>query len=145
MSIDRVCYWTDSTSMLKCINNESKRFHTFESNRLTVIRNGFKPSVWRYVNWDDNPTDDGLKGLKIDTMLKDERWLKGLWEDESHWPRMIKVPVLEDDDVEVRKEAQIYVSTVQRNVLDGLISYYSCWWKLKCSIAWCYATNSICK
>ena len=139
MTIDRVCYWTDSTSVLKCINNESKRFHTFESNRLTVIRNGSKPSEWRYVNREDNPADDGSKGLKIDTMLKDDRWLKGpkfLWEDESHWPRMIKVPVLEDDDVEVRKEAQIYVSTVQRNVLDDLISYYSCWWKLKCSIAW---------
>ena len=139
MTVDRVCYWTDSTSVLKCINNESKRFHTFESNRLTVIRNGSKPSEWRYVNRDDNPADDGSKGLKIDSMLKDDRWLKGpkfLWEDESHWPRMIKVPVLGDDDVEVRKEAQIYVSTVQRNVLDDLISYYSCWWKLKCSIAW---------
>ena len=58
------------------------------------------------------------------------------WEDESHWPKMIKIPVLKDDDVEVRKEAQIYVSTFQSNVLDDLISYYSCWWKLKCSIAW---------
>ena len=97
MTIDRVCYWSDSTSVLKCINNESKRFHTFEANRLTVIRNGSKPSEWRYVNRDDNPADD---------------------------------------DVEVRKEAQIYVSAVQSNVLDDLISYYSCWWKLKCSIAW---------
>ena len=43
MTIDRVYYWTDSTSVLRCINNESKRFHTFESNRLTVIRNGSKP------------------------------------------------------------------------------------------------------
>lgn len=94
MTIDRVCYWSDSTSVLKCINNESKRFHTFESNRLTVIRNGSKPSEWRYVNRDDNPADDGSKGLKIDTMLKDDRWLKGpkfLWEDESHWPRLIKI------------------------------------------------------
>ena len=77
--------------------------------------------------------------VKIDTMLKDDRWLKGprfLWEDEIHWPKMIKIPVLEDDDVEVRKEAQIYVSTVQSNVLDDLISYYFCWWRLKCSIAW---------
>ena len=60
----------------------------------------------------------------MDTMLKDDRWLKGpkfVWEDERHWPRMIKVRVLEDDDVEVRKEAQIYVSAVQRNVLDDLM------------------------
>ena len=130
MTIDCVCYWSDSTSVLKFINNESKRFHKFESNRLTVIRNGCKPSAWRYVNRDDNPADDGLKGLKIDTMLRNDRWLKGpnfLWEDESHWPKMIKIPVLKDDDVEVRKEAQIYVSTVQSNVLDDLISYYSCW------------------
>ena len=61
------------------------------------------------MNRDDNPADDGSKGLKIDTMLND-RWLKGpkfLWEDESHWPKMIEVPALEDDDVEVWKEAQI--------------------------------------
>ncbi|XP_022780505.1 uncharacterized protein LOC111321804 [Stylophora pistillata] len=139
MTIDRVSYWSDSTSVLKCINNESKRFHTFESNRLTVILNSSKPSEWRYVNGDDNPADDGSKGLKIDTMLRDDRWLKGpkfLWEDESYWPNMIKVPVLGDDDEEVRKEAQIYVSTVQSNVLDDLISFYSCWWRLKCSITW---------
>ena len=124
---------------VKCINNESKIFHTLESNHLTVIRNGSKPSEWRYVNRDDKPADNGSKGLKIDTMLGNDRWLKGskfLWEDESHWPKMIKIPVLKDDDVEVRKEAQIYVSAVQSNVLDDLISYYSCWWKLKCSIAW---------
>jgi len=143
MTIYPVCYWSDSTSVLKCINNESERFHTFESNRLTVVRNGSKPSEWRYVSQDDNPADDSSKGLKIDTMLKDDRRLRGprfLWEDESHWPRMIKIPVLGDDDVELRKEAQIYVSAVQRNVLDDLISYYSCWWKLKYSIAWllCY-------
>ena len=139
MAIDRVCYWSDSTSVLKCINNESKRFHTFESNRLTVIRNGSKPSEWRYVNQDDNPADDSSKGLKIDTMLKDDRWLKGpkfLWEDKSHWRKMIKIPVLGDDDVEGRKEAQIYVSAAQSNVLDDLILYYSCWWKLKRSTAW---------
>ncbi|XP_022803018.1 uncharacterized protein LOC111340435 [Stylophora pistillata] len=35
MRIDSVSYWSDSTSVLKCINNESKRFHTFESDRLS--------------------------------------------------------------------------------------------------------------
>ncbi|PFX20785.1 hypothetical protein AWC38_SpisGene14757 [Stylophora pistillata] len=117
MTIDRVSYWSDSTSVLNCINNESKRFHTSESNRQTLIRNGSKPSEWRYVSRDDNPADDGSKGLKIDTMLNDDRCLKGprfLWEDKSHWPNTIKVPVLGDDDEEVRKKAQIYVSTAQK-------------------------------
>ena len=40
MVIQRVCYWTDSKSVLKCIRDESKLFHTFESNCLTVIHNG---------------------------------------------------------------------------------------------------------
>ena len=95
MKIDRVCYWSQSTSVLKCIENES--------NRLTVILNRSKPSAWRYVNRDDNPADHGSKGLKMDTMLRNDRWLKGpkfLWEDESHWPKMIKIPVLKDDDVD---------------------------------------------
>ncbi|PFX13875.1 hypothetical protein AWC38_SpisGene22013 [Stylophora pistillata] len=75
------------------------------------------PIQWRYVNQDDNLADDDSKGLKIDTMLRDDRCLKGpkyLWEDKSHCPNMIKVPVLGDDDEEVRKEAQIYVSAVQK-------------------------------
>ena len=86
MTIDQVHYWIYSTSVLKCMNNESKRFHTFESNRLTVIHNGSRPSKWKYVNQDDNPADDGSKGLKINAMLKNDRWLKGpkfLWEGES--------------------------------------------------------------
>ena len=43
LTIQNVYYWTDSTSVLKCIHNESKRFHTIESNRLMVIHNGSTP------------------------------------------------------------------------------------------------------
>ena len=137
--IQRVCYWTDSMSVLKCISNESKRFHTFESNRLTVIHNGSSLSEWHYVNRDDNPADYGSKRLKLDAMLKNNRWLKGpkfLWETESHWPRMIEILTLKDDDPEVRKEAQIYAAAVQNDVLESLASSYSSWWKLKSAVAW---------
>lgn len=94
MIIDCVCYWIDLIFVLKCINNEFKRFYMFEFNCLIVICNGFKFLEWRYVNWEDNFVDDGLKGFKIDIMLKDDCWLKGfkfLWEDESYWFRMIEV------------------------------------------------------
>lgn len=88
MPINQVFYWTDSVSVLKCIDNESNRFHTFEPNRLTVIHSGSSPSEWHCVNMDDNPAGEGPKGLKLDAILKNDQWLKGpkfLWEDESQW------------------------------------------------------------
>ena len=83
--MNKVIYWTDSTSVVKCIN-ETKRFNTFESNRLTVIHDGSTPQQWRYVNREDNRADDGSKGLKLDVLIKNDRWLTGpkfLWEEEE--------------------------------------------------------------
>lgn len=45
-------------SVLKCIRNESKRFHAIESNRLTAIHNGSSLSEWHYMHRDDSPADD---------------------------------------------------------------------------------------
>jgi len=138
-NIQRVIYWTDSMSVLKCIYNTTKRFHTFESNRLTIIHNGSKPDQWRYVNRDDNPADGGSKGLKMDEMLKSGRWHKGprfLWEDESRWPKMVTVPVIADDDEAVRKECQIYTSSSTSDSINDLVMYYSSWWKLRKAVAW---------
>ena len=132
IKIDRVSYWTDSTTVLKCLSNDSKRFHTFESNRLTVIRNGSSVSDWRYINRDDNPADDASKGLRLQEMVKDSRWLNGptfLWKEEDSWPTMIEVPRLKDSDAEVRKESRIYVTTVSQDPVDSLIHHYS-------SVAW---------
>ena len=137
MNFQKVFYWTDSMSVLKCINNESKRFHTFESNRLTVIHNGSSHSEWHYVNRDD--ADDGSKGLQLDDILKNDRWLRGpefLWGNESLWPRMVEIPALKDDDPEVRKETQIYIVVVQSKFLEPLLARYSSWWKLKRAVAW---------
>lgn len=139
LTVNKVIYWTDSNSVLKCINNETKRFHTFESNRLTIIHHGSAPQEWRYVNRDKNPADDGSKGLKLDVLIKNNRWLTGpkfLWKGGEYWPKMIEVPCLKDEDPEVRKENQVYVTAVSCDVVEKLILYYSSWWKLKVAIAW---------
>ena len=139
LTVNKVVYWTDSTSVLKCISNETKRFHTFESNRLTIIHDGSTPHQWRYVNREDNPADDGSKGLKLDVLIKNDRWLTGpkfLWEEEECWPAMVEIPILKDDDPEVRKENQIYVASARRDVIEELMVYYSSWWKLKVAVSW---------
>ena len=139
LKIGRTVYWTDSTSVLKCINSQGKRFHTFESNRLTVIHNGSEVNEWRYVNREDNPADDGSKGLKQDNLLKNDRWLRRpefLWKDQERWPKLKDTLIIKNDDPEVRKEARVYTVISAVHPLESLISYFSSWWKLKRAVAW---------
>lgn len=139
--VNKSVYWTDSTRMLKCIHNQTKRFHTVESNCLTIIHDSSTPQEWRYVNRDGNPADDGSKGLKLGALIKNDRWLIGpefLWEDEARWPNMIDIPCVKDDDPEIRKQSQVYTASVSREVMGEVIKYY--WWKLKVMVSWllCY-------
>ena len=65
------------TTVLQYIRNESVRFQTFVSNRLTVIHEHSEPSQWRYVNSEFNPADDASRGLTVDAMIQNSRWLSG--------------------------------------------------------------------
>lgn len=137
--MNKVIYWTDFISVLKCINNETKRFHTFDSNRLTIIHDGSTPQQWSYVNREDNPAHDGSKGLKLDVLIKNDHWLTGpkfLWGEEECWLAMVEILILRDEDLEVRKKNQIYVASASRDVMEKLMMYYSSWWKLKVAVSW---------
>lgn len=51
--------------------------------------------------------DDGLKGLKLDVLIKNNWWLIGfkfLWKGGDYWLKMIEVFCFKDEDLEVRKE-----------------------------------------
>ena len=106
---------------------------------MTIICDGSTPQQWHYVNREENPAADGSKGLKLDVLIKKDRWLTGpkfLWEAEEHWPVMIEIPILKDDDPEVRKENQIYAASASRDVMGEFIVYYSSWWKFKVAVSW---------
>ena len=132
-----VAFGIERTQPPCCINN--KHFQTFESNRLMIIHSESYPKEWRYVNRDVNPADDDSKGLKLDALLKDDRWIRGpqfLEKDESSWPKMVEIPELKDEDPAVRKEAQNYSIVVNVNALEKVIGYHSSWWKLRRCVAW---------
>lgn len=90
------------------------------------------------MNRDANPAHDGSKGLKLGTLIKNDRCLIGpefLWKVEARWPKMIDIPCVKDDDPEIRKESQVYTASVSRHVMGEVIKYYSTWWKLKVTIS----------
>ena len=121
--VDCTKFWTNSLSVLKCIRNENKRFHTFESNRLTIIRNGSSVFEWRYVPSEKNPADIASKGSKMDKDVGKRQWFEGpgfLWTDEDSWPAMIDLPPLSTEDPEVRRENRIYVAMSDEDLLQIL-------------------------
>ena len=62
--VESKTYWTDSTTVLKYIRNDKKRFHVFVTNRVQMIRDATNPDQRRYVDSKLNPADDASRGFK---------------------------------------------------------------------------------
>ena len=131
-------YWTDSTSVLQYIRNESRRFKTFVANRVAKIHNASTPSQWRHVDTASNPANDGSRGMIATEMIDNPRWLKGpnfLWHEEEKWPSPPEVlQELPQDDVEVKKANVNAVTSMDS--LHELLTRFSSWNKLKRAFAW---------
>ncbi|XP_068680455.1 uncharacterized protein [Montipora foliosa] len=61
-------FWTDSTCVLRYIENQDKQFQTFVANRVATIHDASSPSQWKYVNTQDNPADDASRGVPADSL-----------------------------------------------------------------------------
>ncbi|XP_070567315.1 uncharacterized protein [Ptychodera flava] len=135
-------FWTDSKTVLRYINNETTRFHTFVANRIAVIREGSEPSSWAYINSKDNPADECSRGQTIDAFLDNKRWLQGpdfLWTAQSKWSRDGNIDgQLDPGDPEVKKNAKALTveASESQDFIQGLIEHYSSWYRLRRSVAW---------
>ncbi|XP_063068882.1 uncharacterized protein LOC134460379 [Engraulis encrasicolus] len=134
-------FWTDSTSVLKYIRNEDRRFHTFVANRVTTIRESTTPSQWRYICTKDNPADEASRGLRVRPFIDHNRWIQGprlLRLPEQDWPCDVVDIAIKPDDPEVKKDAVVNAVTVNASSdsTSYLISYFSDWRKLKVTVAW---------
>ena len=141
----QVVYWTDSTSVIHYIRNESRRFHTFVANRVAEIQRCTIPLQWRHVQTDQNPADEGTRGLNAREFLDESKWLKGpefLWQDETHWPEPPDVLYKTDDemrgDPEVRNVGLTSTkpATGETESLHKLLSAFSSWTRLKKAVGW---------
>ena len=141
-----------STSVLQFINNESKRFHTFVSNRLQKIHNGSAATQWRYVNTKSNPADILSRGESPTQFSRHSVWFSGpefLWKAMKDWPESPIVPPLSDSDVEVKTSVHgIQVNEVKHTVescLSVLWPRYSNWQKLQRAVAWLLRFQKLCR
>lgn len=147
----KACFWTDSTSVLKYIKNEDRRFQTFIANRIATIRSSSEVSQWRYVPSTLNPADDASRGTKVDGLWK-QRLMESpefLWEPEEKWPKSPLDLSVTVDDPELKRNPIINVTLINTNATSQLISFFSDWQRLKVAVAWILklkrALSKLCK
>lgn len=138
--VESKTYWTDSTTVLKYIRNEKKRFHVFVANRVQMIRDVTNPDQWRYVETKLNPADDASRGLKGNELSNQHRWIAGpnfLWLPESEWPQLLSN--LDEVSVADPEIKGVLVHSIDANEGSDLLTRltrFSDWQRMKRSIAW---------
>lgn len=140
MDLENSTFWTDSTTVLKYIHNETKRYYTYVANRIAVIHSLSRVHQWRFVSSGDNPADDASRGLHIEPLLKSPRWLHGphfLSGGECEWPDAPEdLGHLPHSDPEVKRDITVNCLKLQTNATSSLIQYFSSWKKLLKAVAW---------
>lgn len=71
--LERSMFWTDGTTVLKYICSETRCFHTFVANRVSVIREATDVDQWKYVGTKIDLADEASCGLTAEELLKNAR------------------------------------------------------------------------
>ena len=138
---DVIQYHTDSTTVLRYIRNDQRRFQVFVANRVQTIRNLSEPKQWLYVETKDNPADDASRGLNAQALVERSRWIEGpafLWKPEKEWPE--QPPSFGDipnQDPEVKKTVNAGLTTITESIptVKRLIEHFSSWHRVKKAVA----------
>ena len=114
--------WTDSTTVLRYLNNTESAFHTFVANRVQTIKDNTEISQWRYVPSKLSPAAYVSRGLTVAKFLRCECWKQGpefLWRSESASPEQ---PQLSCHDL--CKDSKIKKSKVHCSAIRGEESHF---------------------
>ena len=124
--ITQSTYWSDSTCVLQYIRNQSKRFHTFVANRLSVIHENSAPHQWRHIGSELNPADEVSRSLTVEGICAISKWLSVppfLAKNYEFWPRdpTLHEPELSDGDPEITR-AQSNSQSSSRHQSEDVLS-----------------------
>lgn len=86
-----IVYYSDSKVVLGYLNNKTRRFFVYVTNRVERILRFSQPHQWRYVSTCHNPADHGTRFVPP-SMLEDCSWLKG--------PQFLRLTESETPDVD---------------------------------------------
>ena len=133
--IQHEVYWTDSKVVLGYLNNNTKKFKLFVSNRVTFIKDRTTSVKWRYVSSEDNPADIPTRVLRTDDTERIKMWFHGpqfLWKP-LNFDDSAKEFVVNNNDPEIIKSSDSLIcaaTATQTNYFLSVIEKISSWQKI---------------
>ncbi|XP_033761542.1 uncharacterized protein LOC117343309 [Pecten maximus] len=130
VDLDTVQYYTDSKVVLGYINNKTRRFYNYMSNRVERILRHSSPSQWNYISTKDNPADCGTRGVSSSNEL--DKWLQTPENLRKHSQNLAATEhfplICPEDDKELRVETR--KTGIKEEFLDNLLQGFSYWRRL---------------
>ena len=105
ISLRRILYWSDSTTVLIYLRNTSMQRPVFEKNQILQFST---KDQWNWVDTDNNPADLYSRGVSPRQVGKSERWLRApsfLLKEETAWRQVAHSNEVSDAERERIKES----------------------------------------
>ena len=132
-------FWCDSEIVLAYIGDDSKRYHTFVANRVSMIRSQTAADQWHHVPGNINPADIASRGATPKYLLN-SKWFKGpdfLLLASENWPKKHSQVMVLGADPEVKQSpketcamANVTKGDSNVSIFDNLLNKMSCFKKL---------------
>lgn len=145
--INKVCYYTDSTTVLAWIRAPSYTWETYVANRVAKIQANSEIEQWSYIKGEFNPADVISRGLDLQTLLKSHVWFNGpdfLTTDDKSWEVMQYV-VPEDIPERRKKRTVLAASTVQIENIAEQVNHRNSFYSLQKIFAYCFRFYNNCR
>ena len=157
INITGTTFYTDSKVILGYICNQSRRFHTYVSNRVYRIRQASKPDQWNFVPSQLNPADIASRGISP-KKLPESIWFTGPSFLTKHIADSSQdFPLIDpDQDAEIKPCISVNTTAVQRifeqtYLRNERFERFSCWTRLiialsiLCHIARSFHRKDLCQ
>jgi len=128
-------FWVDSTAVLYCIRNISKRFSVFTTNRLATFEKHTKINQWYHVPSKLNPVDAASRGLEAHKVFSTDGYRPTLLlQPQSMWPNsevVIDEPPTQFLPVKAQTVQTVIVTEHPTDIVNQLMYHCSNFNKLK--------------